>query len=214
MTSKKLLLVSIFFFSSEIGLASVLANKAIDLHNQEPVLCELKSQEMGLLDNMLALFPITMVRVKCSEQQARTVQKRIQAHIKIQQRSIAQDQKVIEEQLKAVIEPVKQFFDLIRNYKDVAQPLVKECLATQPYRAGKTPDQSLLYQFFDKQGSIDTLALQEVKSIEDLTILCHDIIALCGCIMKSTSPRSKAAFEKIMKELSNKKQPQNASVAA
>lgn len=211
MTSKKLLLASVICFSSSIALASVPANKTLDLHNQEPVVCELKSQEMGLLDNMLALFPITMVRVKCSEQQARTVQKKIQAHLKTQQRSIAQDQKVIQEQLKAVIEPVKQFFDLIRNYKDIAQPLVKECLATQPYRTGKTPDQSLLYQFFNKQGSIDTLAQQEVKSIEDLTILCNDIISLCGCIMKSTSPRSKAAFEKIMKELNNKKQqPQTA----
>jgi hypothetical protein len=213
MTSKKLLLASVICFSSSIALASVSANKTLDVHSQEPVVCELKSQEMGLLDNMLALFPITMVRVKCSEQQARTVQKKIQAHLNTQQRSIAQDQKVIQEQLKSVIEPVKQFFDLIRNYKDVAQPLVKECLATQPYRTGKTPDQSLLYQFFNKQGSIDTLALQEVKSIEDLTILCNDIISLCGCIMKSTSPRSKAAFEKIMKELNNKKQqPQTAGV--
>lgn len=211
MTSKKLLLASVICFSSSIALASVSANKTLDVYCQEPVVCELKSQEMGLLDNMLALFPITMVRVKCSEQQARTVQKKIQAHLNMQQRSIAQDQKLIQEQLKSVIEPVKQFFDLIRNYKDVAQPLVKECLATQPYRTGKTPDQSLLYQFFNKQGSIDTLAQQEVKSIEDLTILCNDIISLCGCIMKSTSPRSKAAFEKIMKELNNKKQqPQTA----
>ncbi len=206
MTSKKLLLASVICFSSSITLASVPANKTPDLQSQEPILCELKNQEMVLLDNMLAVFPITMVRVKCAEQQARTVLKKVQEYLNTQQRSIAQDQVMIQEQLKAVIEPVKQFFDLIRNYKDVAQPLVKECLTMQPYRTGKTPDQSLLFQFFDKQGSIDVLASQVVKSVDDLTTLCNDIVALCGCIMKSTSPRSKAAFEKIMKEMSNKKQ--------
>ncbi len=212
MISKQLLLVSVIFFSSGIVLASDAPNKlSIAIQQEDPVSRELKSEQMGPLDNMLALFPITIVRMKCAEQQARAVKnKTLELSAAMLQRSVnQQDQKIIQDQIKAVIEPVRQFFDLIKNYKDIAQPLVQESLDGQPYRNGKAPNQSLLYQFFDKQISFDTLALQDIKTVEDLTLLCNDIIALCGSVIKSSSPRSKAAFEKIMSQMNSKKKPQS-----
>lgn len=163
------------------------------------------SNEMKLLNDVLALFPITTVRMKLAEQQTHAVQKKLQDRLNIQMRNAHDDQKFIQEQLKAVIEPIKQFFDLIRSYKDVAQPLIKQCLQNQEYRKNSSPEDSLLYQFFEKTGPVDTLASQEIKTIESLMLLCKDVEALSGSIIKSLSDRSKAAFEKTMQVLHNKK---------
>lgn len=221
MISKKIVLGSVIFLAPAGVFAMSCTTQQLDscsamqkneLSNQELHARVIKSREMGMLNDVLALFPITTVRMKLAQQQTQVVQKRLQDRLKDQCRNMVDDEKFVQEQLKVVMEPIKQFFDLIRSYKDVAQPLIKECLQGQPYRINEQPEQSLLNQFFERTGAVDVLAAQDIKSIQALTTLCKDVEALCGSVLESLSPRAKSAFEKTMQGLQDKKkQPAKAA---
>lgn len=221
MISKKIVLGSIIFLAPAGLFAMTCANQQQDsslaiqnneLGSQELQTRVIKSREMGMLNDVLALFPITTVRMKLAQQQTQVVQKRVQDRLNDQCRNMIDDEKFVQDQLKVVMEPIKQFFDLIRSYKDVAQPLIKECLQDQPYRINEQPELSLLNQFFERTGAVDVLASQDIKTIQALTTLCKDVEVLCGSVLESLSPRAKTAFEKTMQGLQDKKkQPAKAA---
>lgn len=209
MISKKLVLSGAIFLT-HIGLFADVDQLTVENKTQNVQMTI--SNEMKMLNDVLALFPMTTVRMKFAEQKARVIGKQVEDWLQSNVRSLQQDDKFIQDQLKGVIEPIKQFFELIRSYKNIAQPLVKECLQVQDYRKSIAPEESFLYKFFDKNGTVEEIASQEIKTVESFSLLCKDIASLCEFVLVRLSDRAQDAYKKAMSELQNRtrQNPKNA----
>jgi hypothetical protein len=118
------------------------------------------------------------------------------------------EQDFVKAQLALILDPVKKFFDVVREYQAVIRPLLDESIALHSSEPQESFGMGLLKAHFSKyfESKVDVVALfeQEVKNKEDLRAVCSAFIILFNDLNDSLSDRAKQEYEKLVQAIQSK----------
>ncbi len=192
MKKKLLLSLSIGFLATQITFAKVeAATQAV--HDKTIVYSGAKTltgSQMPLLNVVLEQYPMVTVRIKFAEAKIKQVLQNITA------KKDPVDKGFIETQLKLILDPAKDFFDIIRENKSMVSPLIDQCFEG----TGRNASDTMLGKLFNISKPVEAFALEEITSVSLLEQFCHDCSHVFSSLYKSISETArKKAVEELKK---------------
>ena len=198
MKKKLLLSLSIGFLATQITFAKVEAATQT-VHDKTIVYSGAKTltgSQMPLLNVVLEQYPMVTVRIKFAEAKIKQVLQNMTA------KKDPVDKGFIETQLKLILDPAKDFFDIIRENKSMVSPLIDQCFEG----TGRNASDTMLGKLFNISKPVEAFALEEITSVSLLEQFCHDCSHVFSSLYKSISETArKKAVEELKKMKSDSK---------
>lgn len=164
---------------------------------------KLLSPEMDLLNKELTILPSGIVRLFKAQESAKIVAGQLEANPQIS----LHEQKEVYEQIRFILSPVGQFFGLIRSYRNMIVPLIKESLCGQEASKNRIDtSECLILKFFESHDEVYAFFEKHVKTREQLCIACKEFLTFFQDIRVSLSDEALNAYKKVMEELKKKTQ--------
>ena len=103
----------------------------------------------------------------------------------------------IQGQLRSLIDPMRQFFDVIRQHKTIVTPIITESLGITTQNDCK----SWLLKFFETKENVSIFFDKAITTIDALKEACLEFIKVFGDINASLSERAKKACDDIIRKM-------------
>lgn len=177
MKKQLLLSLSISFLSAQITIATT-----HPVHHDKTIISyagakKLSGTQIAMLNAILEQNPIVTVRIKFAEAQIKQVLKNITAQKDVN------DKTFIATQLKNILEPSKEFFDIIRANKSMVSPLIDQCFEN----TGRNAQDTMLGKLFNITKSVEMFAQEEISTVPLLEQFCHDCSHVFSSLLQSIS---------------------------
>ncbi len=201
--------VAIAFSSNLLGIESVTpaqSSTTMVQSQDEFKAKKLKCHQMSLLNRALENSPNTVVRSKIAcAKAAKTIQAineikkagENQVGIKKYFATDAEERFFILGHLKLMIDPVCQFFGLVREQKAIVTPVIAESLGITT----KEVDKSWLLKFFETKEEPLAFFDHSIKSLDDLKSLNIEFIKVFGDVNESLSERARKACDEVIQKM-------------
>lgn len=179
MKKQLLLSLSISFLAAHVALAKVEAATQIVNNNivVYPGAKTLTGSQISMLNLVLEQNPIVTVKIKFAEAKTKQILQNIVAKKNIESNEF------IATQLKLILDPAKDFFDIIRANKSMVSPLIDQCFEG----TGRKASDTMLGKLFNTSKPVEAFALEEVTSVPMLEQFCHDCSHVFSSLYKSIS---------------------------
>jgi hypothetical protein len=159
---------------------------------------------MPVLNEQLAATPVGIFRVDLAYNA--TLQA-LQNFDKIEDKP-----EIVNAQVKRILAPVKQFFDVIKKWTFVIKPLIEESLlgqtqttpsqiVIQPDPVIKDSKECLLLRFFEGKQDVGTFFDQTIKTKHDLVLISREFIYFFKDLKVSLSDETLTAYKKFLETL-------------
>lgn len=173
---------------------------------------KLKCPQIGLLNVVFEEQPYAVVRTKitCAKaaralQEISDLQKKAGPDTKKYFATEAEERLFITRHMKLLVDPVRHFFDLVRDYKTIINPVIAESLGISQQDSSK----SRLLKFFESKEEASTFFDHEIKTVEDLKQISLEFIKVFGDVNESLSDRVRKLCDDIVRKMQEaQKQPQ------
>ncbi len=175
---------------------------------------KLISQQVGLLNISLGALPQVTARLKLSRSHAHAFCSLLE---KQGVDSIKMSKSDIDQSIKKLLDPVRDFFTKITEHKDMIVPLLVESLKDyQLKQSEKTLDQeSLLITFFNENGGdVINFFQKKIATQQDFDQVIHELKYFLDDLDDSFSSNVIQAYNKMMDDIHARKAAQNAMAAA
>ncbi len=166
---------------------------------------KLTSDKMFLLNEAMGMNPVCILRIDLTNRAALATLKAL---------DVATDGKdIFSQKMGAILEPLKQFFDVIQQYSFMVRPLVEESLfgkeaathASAEQRAKFVKD-SLLLQFFEsKSNDVVNFFEKHIACKEDLKKACSEVLIFFADLKSSLSDATMQQYRAFITELKKPK---------
>jgi hypothetical protein len=182
---------------------------------QIAIVKQLKCPQMRLLNMIFEKDPTPIVRTKISGARAAATIKTIdtlQKEYETRMQSPQQTQELISKQyfatnteeslfiqgqLRSLIDPMRQFFDVIRQHKTIVTPIITESLGITVQNDCK----SWLLKFFETKENVSVFFDKAITTIDALKEACLEFIKVFGDINASLSERAQKACDDIIRKM-------------
>jgi hypothetical protein len=165
---------------------------------------QLKCPQMRLLNAVFEEKPYSMVRIKitCAKaakaiQAINELEKAAKPGVKKYFATDAEERLFITGHLKLLIDPIRQFFDYVREHAAIVAPIIAESLEITPQQVSK----SRLLKFFESKEEASTFFDQEIKSVEDLKQVSLEFIKVFSDVNESLSARARTLCDDIIRQM-------------
>lgn len=168
---------------------------------------KLTCPQVRLLNMVLEENPIAIVRSKMSCARAAKAIQMINDLEKASGTSTAlfantqEEQAFINGHLKLMLEPVRQFLDLVREHKSIVKPVITESLAI----ASNETQKSWLLKFIETQDDVHVFFDKNITTTPSLKQACSEFITVFGDITESLSEKAKSKCDALLAKLQQKK---------
>lgn len=190
---------ALFFVITPIALANPAAHNVTRNTQTAPSVeghaWKKNDQAVKLFDIFLRSNPITLYRVQKSSQIIKKTHETLKTSIKA---TPAQEAAFVREQLNKSLELVRPFIDDIRGFKDIIAPLLNESQTTH------TTKQNYLTKFLNGADKLEVFTDREIKTVEQLENLLHEIQGFFADLFASLSKETKDAYKAFLAKNSNK----------
>lgn len=180
------------------------AAKTVDSAQIDLKAKKLKCPQMNLLNMVFEERPYAVVRTKitCAKaaralQALNDLQKNAAPGVKKYFKTDTEERAFITGHLKLLVDPVRQFFDLVRDYKTIVNPVIAESLGISSHEYNK----SWLLKFFESKDEATIFFDQEIKSLDDLKRVSLEFIKVFGDVNESLSDRARTLCDDIIRKM-------------
>jgi hypothetical protein len=182
---KKLFLASLALFSAASPL-SALAENHVWKKNEEAV---------KLFDIFLRSNPVTLYRIQKSSMAIKATHAAIKNATKTNQ---AQEAAFVKSQLDKSLELVKPFIDDIHGFKDIIIPLINDSQIAHGVK------KNYLTKFLNGADKLEVFTDREIKTVEQLENLLHEIQGFFSDLFASLSQETKDSYKAFIGKNSKK----------
>jgi len=175
--------ISITILSCNISAVRAVANPVPAQRTSQAT--KLEGQEMDFLNSCLVGYPkgIALTDIAC----------KTAAKIYQELPKSPEDPAYITKSVSQILEPVKEFFDIIQKFEHIIKPLVLRSLNKQ-----STPDKKFfLVDFFSSKANAAAYFEQTIKTKIDLKQACWEFITFFRDLKASLSPEALKAYENL-----------------
>ena len=149
--------------------------------------------EMSLLNVILEAHPIGIARMNLSHKATTKVFKELT--------SVTDSPEIIQEKIRFLLAPVKQFFTEIHQNSHLIESLIKECFGIE----SQNHDLLLLKFLNDKNGSDAGIFFEkEVTNLHSLGQIAYEFIVFFKDLKESLSPVAQESYTKLMHTINKK----------
>jgi len=160
---------------------------------------KLTCAEMGMLNAVLSSNPVGVMRMDLSYNAACKVLKDLP--------NAPEDKKYISGQIALLLEPVKQFFDIIQSYSGMIRPLVEESLLNiaptdhTKHQPTKPAKKVYILDFFDSPKDAATYFDSAIQTKADLKVACFEFLTFFRDLKASLTADAIKAYDGLRQQL-------------
>lgn len=151
---------------------------------------KLKSKELELLDAVFEMQPQGTLRARLASNAV------LQALKAIYSKNVENESVFVKTQVKNILDPIRKFFESIREYHNLVIPIVEESLGIKRDKCS-----SILINFFTTKQEINLFFDSEIKTVPELEKACLEFLTVFGDLNFSLSESTLKVCDKLIAEL-------------
>jgi hypothetical protein len=158
---------------------------------------QLHSNKLKDINVILTIKPFGIVRMMAAYLAAQN----ILGELSINTIKPEDEKEYIKKHLREILEPIKEFFEIVRDCKEIVVPLFKESFNIPP-ATPITSTSSPLLRYFDSKLDTFQFFEQEIQTVPEFKSVCSDFSLFFIDLWANLKKDAKEAYVNLMKEIS------------
>ncbi len=168
--------------------------QAKEENKKQKVLQTVKT-EISIINKFFANKPTAIARIKLSADTISKTLSKIQTNTNLKK---DEEEKVIQELVKQILEPIKNFLKDIYDYAIAIKPIVEAI--------SEDLSNSLLAQFFnEKEDRVNLFFEENIKSVETFQKTAQELLNLFDFFLENLSEEAQKSYNNLIQKMKNNK---------